>query len=187
MDGNRKDTIVPGLTPGYILASEAVDAIFGFVLGNPQAQALPKPDQNGQPITRERLLDDAEHVWKPSLQALYEHRGGLTPRDIQKTFGLEWGRTCYGPEFFTDIVRTKVALSTADIVLIDDVRFPADWELVGSLNGTRVKIVRPSATAIDSHQSEGLLENHAFDITLDNSGTLEAYETEIRQKLIPIL
>lgn len=110
----------------------------------------------------------------------------LTSRDIQKTLGLEWGRTLFGGKFWTRPVAAEIATAPQPVAIVDDIRFEEDFDLVQSLGGINVRIDRADGTlALDGHKSEGLLDGHAFDVMLANDGDLATFEARIAADLLP--
>ena len=147
-------------------------------------------------LLRETGLDEdtiARHIdgdlKDAPIPGLTDDAGGpITSRDIQKTLGKEWGRTLFGARFWTRPLRAAIEASTAPVVLIDDVRFPADHAIVCAFGGINVRIVRPlGAAEIDDHGSEGLLERHAFDVDLVNDGSLADLRGNVDRLLLPRL
>lgn len=187
VDGGRKDTIVPGLLPTCSKNPAIADALILAMGASLEDEDLPLHDRNGQPLTRSIVEADLILAWGQALGLLYAKNGGLTPRDLQKTLGLEVGRKLYGDDFWIRLIAQRVATSTADVVIVDDVRFPDDAAFVVGQEGVLVRIARPSAQRIDDHPSEGLLEDHAFDVRIDNDSTLEAYQERVLRDLLPLL
>lgn len=100
--------------------------------------------------------------------------GGRTPRYAMQTLGTEWGRDLISSTLWLDIAQRDIsaALSEGRSVVIDDVRFQSEAELVRALGGTVLRIER---TGVDkgSHISEA---DVTADIDYDNCGT----EQELR-------
>lgn len=186
VDGAYKDTVVPGLTPGYAQRDDVVDAFISAMTGS-QADATLPHDGTGTALTKEILARDMGTVWLEALERIFATNGGLTPRDLQKTLGLEFGRVLYGADFWIRIIAGRVAASTADVIIIDDIRFPDDAQFVTANNGLLVRIDRPTATRVDGHPSEGLLEDHTFACNLINDSTLDAYQAKVDTLLLPLI
>lgn len=89
----------------------------------------------------------------------------LTPRHIMQTLGTEWGRDVIGTNFWADITRQACLahLNVGRSVVIDDMRFPNEWDTVRSIGGLTYRIVRPDAPPPPTnHSSEGGLDNVAM-------------------------
>lgn len=187
VEGKHKDSPVPGLTPAACMVPAVVDALLDEMAGSADAPHLPFPDAQGRTLTRSHLLGDLCLCWHGPLEAAYAAKGHLTPRDLQKTMGLEWGRKAYGADFWIKGVRARLAQVTTPIAVVDDVRFEDDADLVEAFDGVLVRIWRPSAERPDSHASEGLLEHRAFAVRLDNDAGLDAYERLVAERLLPVV
>lgn len=58
-------------------------------------------------------------------------------------------------------------------VVISDVRFPFEADMIKSLGGTIIKIVRPSEQYNDMHSSETEMDQIQYDYLLNNTRTIE--------------
>lgn len=64
--------------------------------------------------------------------------------------------------------------------IIDDWRYVlSEFEFIDEFKGKTIRIIRPSVEAIDS-PSETSLDNHKFDYTIINDGTLEELEEKVK-------
>ena len=100
---------------------------------------------------------------------------GFTPRFAFTRFGTEVMHTLFGKDIW---VKTLIRRARADKpgvhLLIGDVRFPAEIEVVRELGGLLVHVDRPGLPRIDSHASETALDSFdGWDHTIYNRGTLE--------------
>lgn len=108
----------------------------------------------------------------------------LTARKIMQTLGKEWGREQIDPNLWTTIAARKARklIEDGDRVVIDDLRFPNEYDLVKNMGGEAWCLYNPRVEIpVSGHQSEGLLDNHAFDKALINSGTIEDLETSVME------
>lgn len=80
------------------------------------------------------------------------------------------------PEFFVRSTSVRIATSLYNLpVVVDDVRFCNEAELITALGGRLVRVVRPSAeaeAALDDHRSEHDLDDYDVMLTIHNSGSL---------------
>lgn len=99
----------------------------------------------------------------------------ITPRYMVQTLGTEWGRGCIDENFWVRIAANRVrALNDEGIpVVIDDMRFPNEYDALEMLGAKMVKINRPSIAYNSEHPSEGLLDEYDFDVELENIGTVD--------------
>lgn len=55
--------------------------------------------------------------------------------------------------------------------VVTDVRFPNEAQAIKDKGGILIRVERPG-TATGTHASETALDNHSFDLTIENTGTL---------------
>lgn len=108
----------------------------------------------------------------------------ITVRHIMRTLGKEWGR-----DNVADDVWVKIALGRAHRligagmrVVIDDLRYPNEYEAIRAVPGNVVlRVTRPlldggptveTETTGPLHESEGLLDHARFDDLVVNDGPL---------------
>lgn len=94
---------------------------------------------------------------------------GRTPRHAMQTLGTEWGRDMIAPHVWTNIARTRIvdAMASGLSVVVDDIRFQNEADLIRDLGGMVLRIVRPDI-AMQSHQSEADLPADMIHV---NNGT----------------
>lgn len=110
--------------------------------------------------------------------------GGFTARYLMQTLGTEWGRNAVHKDFWVSIMAIKLerlfASGFANFkdqplrVVIDDVRFDNEAEMIRHYGGVVVRVVRPDAekpAEIAGHASEAM--DFAVDVTIVNGGTVE--------------
>jgi hypothetical protein len=81
---------------------------------------------------------------------------GKSPRYAMETLGTNWGRRMVSPDLWAKAIEGRVLKMREegiDNIVIDDLRFPSDFDVVRRLDGTIIKIVRSASntrrTAID--------------------------------------
>ena len=122
---------------------------------------------------------------------LKEHRLqelGVTPRQLMQTLGTEWGRTCVTPQVWLICWRRKAQnnLNRGIDVVVDDIRFANEAELVRQLGGELWRIDRPGTERKTTHASEGGLDDFTFDRRIINDGSLLALHTRVREIVAPL-
>ncbi len=96
---------------------------------------------------------------------------GVTPRRIYQTLGTEWGRMMINNELWIKLWEAKV--SRLDRVVVDDMRFPNEYDKVKALGGLTIKVQRDDVEQVMyNHVSEGSLNSAAFDYTILNNRSL---------------
>lgn len=128
------------------------------------AQAL-KDMLRAMGLTERQIEGDEKDIGIPHL--------GVTPRYLMQTLGTEWGRKCIDGDFWVSVLEPQVreALDQGVSVVIDDVRFDNEAEMIRRLGGTVVFVT--GRGGIDgSHDSEAGVSRGLFDVTVDNGGTV---------------
>lgn len=96
---------------------------------------------------------------------------GVTARHLLRTLGTEWGRECVKPSVWLDLWLARA--SRKGFVVVDDVRFENEAELIRNLGGQLWRVTRPGKERDTNHASEGGLDLWPY-FTHDilNNGTL---------------
>lgn len=97
---------------------------------------------------------------------------GKTPRHAMITLGTEWGRNQIGDDLWVVVMAEKILKSDADRIVIDDVRFWNEHNVLKSLGAEVWLVRRPGFGPRFDHPSE--TEHMAIcpDKTIYNDGTL---------------
>lgn len=107
-----------------------------------------------------------------------------TPRFAMQTLGTEWGRDTMGEGFWTQVALNRILklFDTQEKVVVDDVRFPNELEMIKSLGGKTVWIDRKEAeVSNDTHPSETSVDSTMFDELIDNDDTIEEFIEKVNQ------
>lgn len=106
----------------------------------------------------------------------------VTPRVLMQTLGTEWGRGI-NPDLWADLTISK-ASKAAGKVIIDDMRFPNEFEAVKAAGGTTILVIRPGVERpANCHPSEGQLDNREFDYVVRNDGDIASLHRQVRNLL----
>lgn len=111
---------------------------------------------------------------------------GVTPRHLMQTLGTEWGRECIHPNVWVEVWKSSVIkwLDGGLNVVVDDMRFPNEWDVVKEMGGECWYITRPRANRYTTtHASEGALNQHGFDRRLINDGDLPDLYNQVATEL----
>lgn len=111
---------------------------------------------------------------------------GVTPRQLMQTLGTEWGRECIHPNVWVEVWKSSVIkwLDGGLNVVVDDMRFPNEWDVVKEMGGECWYITRPRANRYTTtHASEGALNHHGFDRRLINDGDLPDLYNQVATEL----
>lgn len=94
---------------------------------------------------------------------------GKSAREMMQTLGTDWGRKMVHPDIWVHTTEQDIRQSmlSGHRIVIDDMRFPNEYEAMKSLGATMIYIVRSDAEIPPpSHASEGCLNGFAFDHTI---------------------
>lgn len=136
-------------------------------------------EQIGVPQDQIEDFVEGHRKEEPLSEFGFDH---LTSRKIMQTLGKEWGRDQIDPNLWTTIAARKARSMIAEggRVVIDDLRFPNEYDLVKNMGGEAWCVYNPRVPiGISAHPSEGLLANHAFDRALINEGSVEELEEQV--------
>ena len=100
---------------------------------------------------------------------------GTTPRHLMRTLGTEWGQQCVHPDVWITIADKYIsrALSEGKNVVIDDLRFPNEYELLKKYNASVWHVIRDKRDNEASvHVSDGALEDRFFSRIVHNDGSI---------------
>lgn len=95
---------------------------------------------------------------------------GMTPRHAMQTLGTDWGRWKIGPDLWTNAARREIALAMSHglSVVVDDVRFENEADVIRAMGGMVLRLDREGSGA-GSHVSESGVKP---DLTYNNAGTV---------------
>lgn len=116
-------------------------------------------------------------------------QSALTVRRILQWWGTEY-RRAQDPDYWTKAWGRKVEGLDLDVIhiLVDDVRFMNELQVIKEHGGLVVKVTRPGFDGANNHASETSLDDyHAWDGILVNDNSLAEFEdkaAELTQALI---
>lgn len=114
-----------------------------------------------------------EHVYGDAKEAVIPAIG-VSSRRIQQLLGTEFGRRCIDENLWVGIAiaQAKALMAQGRSVVIDDMRFPIEFDAVQEAGGDCYRVVRPGAVVTIQHASEGQLDGiHMREIW--NTGDLD--------------
>jgi hypothetical protein len=127
------------------------------------------------------LLSDKKHLKVADLDGIDPALApalGFTVRHLCQTLGTEWGRQCLHTDIWTTVWQAKTdrLVRAGVLVVVDDMRFPNEYEQIKAMGGETWRITRPSLVADESvvkHASEGSLDHSLFDCEIYNTEDLD--------------
>lgn len=111
--------------------------------------------------------DDIERHVEGDLKEAIIPEIGVTMRHLMVTLGTEWGRDAVHPDLWTRLWAASADNHTD--VVVDDVRFVNEVDLIRERGGVVWRVERPGLVAGD-HVSEQLAVQ--WNATIENTGTL---------------
>ncbi len=116
------------------------------------------------------------------LKETVDKRFGVSPRVALQTLGTEWGRDCIHKDLWINIAKMK--MESADNIVISDCRFDNEAEVILSMGGYVVEIVRGDIKEVSAHSSEGGINPSLISFTIENNSTIEDFNSIIDYILI---
>ena len=104
----------------------------------------------------------------------------VTPRLMMQTLGTDWGRELLGAGFWVRMAEEDIAeeLQRGNSVVVDDIRFQNEVDMIRRLGGTVVHVVRPVQDRNPGeHKSEG--QDLRPDAVIWNGGSLPEFHDKI--------
>lgn len=92
---------------------------------------------------------------------------GVSYRHLAQTLGTEWGRTWVHPDLWVIVMQKKLERTFGDVV-IDDVRFNNENEMLQEMGAVRLHVVDPNYASEDTHPSENALTLDGTEIVIIN-------------------
>lgn len=109
-----------------------------------------------------------------------------SPRQLAQTLGTDWGRQLVHPDIWLRCAAAKAeeaARWPADLLVITDCRFENEAAWIRSRGGEVWHILRPQASPVAAHVSEAGVAVAPGDSIIDNSGTLDELNDQVRRAL----
>jgi hypothetical protein len=110
---------------------------------------------------------------------------GVTGRHMLQTLGTQWGRNLINADIWVKLMEKKIDLVDDSVIVIDDIRFPNEVEMVYRMRGYMFRINRPTITSNDVHPSELYTPHLKVDAEiLNNHDTVEDFATHALQQIL---
>ena len=112
----------------------------------------------------------------------------VTVRRILQWWGTEY-RRAQDPDYWTKAWEKKLREydPTQTHIIVDDVRFVNELEVIKNNGGRFVRILRPGFNGANNHSSENSLDDYdAWDLVIDNDGSLEAFLRRVKEDILPL-
>lgn len=99
---------------------------------------------------------------------------GITIRNMLQTLGTEWGRDLINKDIWNILARERILKHPDKVVIMTDVRFDNEANLIHELGGKLIYVSRPTdeCRSVGTHSSENSLSEYLIDYIIDNSGSI---------------
>jgi hypothetical protein len=101
-------------------------------------------------------------------------------RGYLQTLGVG-ARKVFGDDVW--VSKALEGVSAGDKIVLTDVRFPNEAEVIKSLGGEIWRIQRPKTEAINNHPSESAMDDWAFDALIKNDSGMDNLKNQIQALL----
>tara|TARA_R110000850_G_scaffold91896_2_gene195378 strand:+ start:921 stop:1949 length:1029 start_codon:yes stop_codon:yes gene_type:complete len=106
--------------------------------------------------------------------------GGKSVRYMMQSLGTEWGRNLLCADVWLNIMRSKIESLPDNPIVISDVSFDNEADMVRSMGGDVVRIQRDAAESNgDTHASEGGRSSVKADLVIRNNDTVDNFISSI--------
>ena len=135
------------------------------------------------------FLDDmgvdgpSRYLFNPKFKEEIIPEVGVPARYLMQTLGTEWGRKNISYDIWLRSMEQRIqrALDGGFSVVVDDMRFRNEYDLLANMGAYMVKVARPGVKYSTTHISEGGLSNMPWDFAIFNDDTLEVLESRALQ------
>lgn len=122
-----------------------------------------------------------DQLHHPTIKEEIDERWERSPRQIFQWLGTDILRTHINQDFFVMNMKQRIDSSKADYIIISDVRFDNEAELIRSLGGKIVKIERNNGktTKHSQHITEKGISPHLIDSVIQNNASIKEFKTNV--------
>jgi hypothetical protein len=109
--------------------------------------------------------------------------GDVTARTMMQSLGTDWGRELVHPSLWVRPFDRKLldAITLGNSVVVDDMRFPNEYDYVATRGGVLVEVTRPNVHPTNRHRSEGQLRGRPRHHAIVNEGSLNDLKNKARR------
>lgn len=99
--------------------------------------------------------------------------GGKTGRELMQTLMTDWGRVQVCPDLWVRVSAHMMpcAIASDTLLVLDDIRFDNEAEVIAGLGGTIIEVTRPGKVR-GTHPSERGIQRDWIDRFIANDGTI---------------
>jgi hypothetical protein len=113
----------------------------------------------------------------------YSISGSMTGRKLLQFFGTEMVRENLGRNFWANLSekRIRTILSQGKNVVLSDIRFQEEKDMLKRLGGKLILISRDNLDNQDNHSSELHWQKFDYDFIIENNGSFNDFKSKIEQ------
>ena len=115
---------------------------------------------------------------------------GKSLREVYQTLGTDWGRKMVGEDIWIIAGRSRIDTLLGDVesdiirgIVVDDIRFDNEAELVRRMGGVVIEITRASVPQME-HASEAGISRDLIDYSFANEGDILTLQHQVRDYLL---
>ena len=115
---------------------------------------------------------------------------GKSLREVYQSLGTDWGRNMVGGNIWIIAGRARLNTLLGDVesdiirgIVIDDIRFDNEADLVRSMGGVVIEITRASVPQME-HASEAGISRDLIDYSFANEGDIATLQHQVRDYLL---
>jgi hypothetical protein len=115
---------------------------------------------------------------------------GKSLREVYQSLGTDWGRNMIGENIWVNAGRSRIETLLGDVesdiirgIVIDDIRFDNEAELVRNMGGVVIEITRSSVPQME-HSSEAGISRDLIDYSFANEGDISTLQHQVRDYLL---
>jgi len=138
------------------------------------------------------LFNFSDEQLHGNLKETIDPQWGVTPRHVLQYVGTDMFRNHINGlipgtdnNFWVNLLKVKFHKKLEENkysqVIVSDVRFQNEIDVIHELGGKVIKLIRPSLSNTDAHESEKNIDLLKGDITIVNDGTLEELYSKIKK------
>lgn len=131
------------------------------------------------------------------LKDRIDPKWGISPRQFQQFLGdvmksRYLGKFCpefdriNGDSFWVRVVEEQLVSIQNDDIVVSDLRFPQEYDMLRRYGATIVRIVRPGFENHDKHWSESFIDKMDVDFQLTNDNTVDKLYVDIDSLLFKV-
>ena len=141
------------------------DTFADFILENARGVAVKRSFADA-------LKDEAAQMLNISRERIENEKSFFRP--FLQWYGTEWRRGCFGGDYWIRQLKQRIELSAAHVIVVPDVRFQNEADLIRDMGGIVVRVERIGESHEDRHASETDLDGCPADTLI----TAESGDTE---------